>query len=132
MQLPMGTKALEDPLGFDPNAKPSEYDPTKEVFEKAAAELFNLNSAFLRCFATPDGQTVLEFLKRNTIEAGTWMAGLANGPGGMDAAMAHGFAREGQNALIRDIIGRIDLAKAAKSPEDYVNQMQMKGAQNGS
>lgn len=126
----MGTKAYSDPLGFDPTAKAAEYDPTKEVFEKAAAELFNLNSAFLRCFQSADGQVVLEFLKKNTIEAGTWMSGLA-ASNGLDAANAHGYAREGQNALVRDILFRIDMALNAKSPEDYVNQLQMKGASNG-
>jgi len=130
MQIPMGTKAYNDPLGFDPTAKADQYDPTKEVFEQAAAELFNLNSAFLRCFSTPDGQIVLDFLKKNTIEAGTWMPGLA-ASNGLEAATAHGFAREGQNALVRDVLGRIELAMSAKSPEDYINQMQMKGSQNG-
>ncbi len=72
----------------------------------------------------------LKFLRDNTIEAGTWMAGLAL-ERGMDAANAHGYAREGQNALVRDIFDRIERVKKTKSPEDYINLLQMKGAKNG-
>lgn len=128
MELPMGAKNYTDPLGFVPNAQTN--DPTKEAFERAAADLFNLNAAFHRCFSSPDGKAVLDFLVKNTLEAGTWLSGLA-ASNGMDAATAHGFAREGQNALIRDILSRIDLASKALSPDDYINQLQMKGARNG-
>lgn len=128
MQIPMGTKAYNDPLGFDPTSKAAEYDPTKEVFEQAAAELFNLNSAIYRLSQTPDGKALIDFLKKNTIEAGTWLPSLA-AERGIDAATAHGFAREGQNALTRDILSRIEMAASAKTPEDYINQLQMKGTQ---
>lgn len=130
MSLPMGTKAFVDPLGIAPAQEPLANDPTREAFERSAAEAFNLDSAILRLSQTGDGQVLLKFLRENTIEAGTWMAGLAL-ERGLDAATANGFAREGQNALVRDIFDRIDRVKKAKSPEDYVNQLQMKGASNG-
>jgi len=60
------------------------------------------------------------------------MASLARGQGGMDAACAHGFAREGQNSLIEEIMGRAEIAKECKSPEDYARLIvNMKGSNHG-
>lgn len=129
MQLPMGNKAFADPLGL--NKDQDIHDPTVEEFARMSAALYNLDKAFLDCFSTPAGQAVLEFWKTQTINAATWMSSLATGPGGLDAATAHGFAREGQNALVRDAINRMTTVATATSPEDYINKVQLKGNQNG-
>jgi len=58
----------------------------------------DLDMAFVRCFSTKEGQTVLEHLRKTTIEQPTWYPG-------EDAS--HGFAREGQNSIVREIERRI-------------------------
>ena len=54
----------------------------------------DLDKAFVRCFSTEAGQTVLEYLRNMTIEQPTWYPG---------EEASHGFAREGQNSLVRHI-----------------------------
>ncbi len=58
----------------------------------------DLDMAFVRCFSTKEGQIVLEHLRKTTIEQPTWYPG-------EDAS--HGFAREGQNSIVREIERRI-------------------------
>lgn len=57
-----------------------------------------LNIAFKRCFSTKDGETVLSFLKEVTLNQPCWVAG---------ADVSFGYAREGQNSIIREIEQRI-------------------------
>lgn len=54
---------------------------------------------FVRCFSTEAGQQVLEYLKKMTIDQPSWYPG---------EDPAHGFAREGQNSIVREIIKRIE------------------------
>ena len=58
----------------------------------------DIDKVFVRCFSTKDGQAVLEWLRQTTIEQPTWFPG--DDP-------SHGFHREGQNSLVRDIEKRI-------------------------
>tara|TARA_R100000808_G_scaffold10709_1_gene28295 strand:- start:1352 stop:1612 length:261 start_codon:yes stop_codon:yes gene_type:complete len=58
-----------------------------------------LDKAFGQCFGTAAGKTVLEYLRKSTIEQPTWFPG-------EDAS--HGYAREGQNSLVREIERRIE------------------------
>lgn len=125
--IPMtGSSHPFDPLGFQ-NLEPGLSNDAKEFFDKRAGEEYKLSSAIARIMDTPEGKIMAEWLK-SILNAPTWAASIARGPGGMDAACAHGFAREGQNSLIDEIFNRAKTAKECKSPEDYARLlMNMKG-----
>jgi len=61
-------------------------------------DIEEMDKTFVRCFSTKEGQEVLEHLRSVTIEQPTFYPG-------EDAS--HGFAREGQNSLVREIERRI-------------------------
>lgn len=120
-----------DPLGFQ-ELEPGISKDAKEFFDKRAAEEFKLSAAMARILDTEDGKMLAEWLN-GILRSPTWMASIARGPGGMDAACAHGFAREGQNSLIEEIIGRAKIAKECKNPEDYARLLSnMKGINHAS
>ena len=54
----------------------------------------DIDRLYLRVFGSDDGQKLLTHLRSLTIEQPTWYPG-------EDAS--HGFAREGQNSLVREI-----------------------------
>ena len=58
----------------------------------------DIDRLYLRVFGSDDGQKLLTHLRTLTIEQPTWYPG-------EDAS--HGFAREGQNSLVREIERRI-------------------------
>lgn len=62
----------------------------------------NWNKIYLRCFSTEDGTKVLKHLREITIEQPTWYAGESE---------SHGFYREGQNSVVRDIELKIKRAR---------------------
>lgn len=62
-----------------------------------------INKAFARAFDTEEGKKVLEFLIGKTLNQPTWVPG---------SDTSFGFAREGQNSIIREIQTRIERAKA--------------------
>jgi hypothetical protein len=61
-----------------------------------------LDKAFARTFDTEEGKKVLRYLITRTMNQPTWI------PGG---DTSFGFAREGQNSIIREIQSRIERAK---------------------
>ena len=61
-----------------------------------------LDKAFARTFETEEGRKVLKYLVTRTMHQPTWI------PGG---DTSFGFAREGQNSIIREIQTRIERAK---------------------
>jgi hypothetical protein len=65
----------------------------------------DLDKLFLRVFSTRDGKKLLTHLRQTTIEQPTWFPG---------EDPSHGFAREGQNSLVRDIERRIYRARSEK------------------
>jgi len=65
----------------------------------------SLNTSFHRCFGTEDGQKVLAHLRHVTLEQPAWVPG---------ADASFGYAREGQNSLVREIEQRI---RRANEPE---------------
>lgn len=67
------------------------------------APVDDLDILVARTFATQEGQKVLHWLRSMTIEQPAWVPGT-------DAS--HGFAREGQNSLVREIERRIRRTKA--------------------
>ncbi len=62
-----------------------------------------VDKAFARTFDSAEGKKVLKYLVSKTLHQPTWI------PGG---DTSFGFAREGQNSIIREIQTRIERAKA--------------------
>jgi hypothetical protein len=77
------------------------FEPQKQAApeEQPKAEIDIL---IARTFGTPEGKQVLTWLRQATIETPAWVPG-------HDAS--YGFAREGQNSLVREIERRIGRAK---------------------
>jgi hypothetical protein len=61
-----------------------------------------LDKAFARTFDTDEGKKVLAHLISRTLEQPTWVPGADN---------SYGYAREGQNSIIREINKRIERTK---------------------
>lgn len=62
----------------------------------------DIDRLYLRVFGSEDGQELLTHLRSLTIEQPTWYPG-------EDAS--HGYAREGQNSLVREIEKRMQRAR---------------------
>ena len=58
-----------------------------------------LDIIFVRCFSTEAGAEVLGYLKSMTLDQPSWYPG---------EDPSRGFAREGQNSIVREIMRRID------------------------
>jgi len=63
----------------------------------------DVDRLYLRVFGSDDGQKLLTHLRSLTIEQPTWYPG-------EDAS--HGYAREGQNSLVREIERRMKRARS--------------------
>lgn len=62
-----------------------------------------LDIQFVRCFSTEYGQEVIRYLKSVTLDQPSWFPG---------EDPSHGFAREGQNSIVREILRRIERGKS--------------------
>lgn len=69
-----------------------------ELRSKSVTELDDIDRLYLRVFGSDDGQELLSHLRSLTIEQPTWYPG---------EEASHGYAREGQNSLVREIERRI-------------------------
>lgn len=69
-----------------------------ELRSKSITELDDIDRLYLRVFGSDDGQEILSHLRSLTIEQPTWYPG---------EEASHGYAREGQNSLVREIERRI-------------------------
>jgi|TARA_Y100001937_G_scaffold126163_1_gene194756 hypothetical protein len=65
------------------------------VFKNEPSEI---DKTYLRVFSSEEGQKVLEHLKSITIDQPAWTPG---------SDPSFGYAREGQNSLVREIIQRM-------------------------
>jgi hypothetical protein len=72
------------------------------------AERYRVDVLFARAFSTAEGAEVLRHLRAATIEQPAWVPG-------QDAS--HGFAREGQNSIVREIERRIARARSGPPQE---------------
>lgn len=72
-------------------------DNTELAQNKIAQD--DLNIMFVRCFSTEAGAEVLEHLKSMTLNQPSWYPG---------EDPSHGFAREGQNSIVREIVRRVE------------------------
>ena len=76
--------------GWDGLEAPAHLEPVDTFGE--------LDRAYYRLFNTPDGVKVLDHLKVITLNQPCWVPG---------SEPSYGYAREGQNSIIREIIQRI-------------------------
>lgn len=70
-----------------------------EDLAKNQTKQADLDMQFTRCFATESGQAVLAHLRHLTLDQPSWYPG---------EDPSHGYAREGQNSIIREILRRIE------------------------
>jgi len=71
--------------------------------EQKAAQKDDIDILMARTFGTDEGKQVLAWLRQVTIEVPAWVPG---------QEASYGFAREGQNSLVREIERRIVRAKS--------------------
>ena len=104
-----------NPLGW------AALEPSQNVnadqFGELMRQQFDLNAKIHAAFKSKGGKEVIKWLREATIESAAWMPSVAL-QHGIEAANAHAYAREGQNALVRDIERRIELADKCKTPDD--------------
>lgn len=81
------------------------WDQLLKIEEEQSVE--EIDKLHLRVFSTSDGSKLLSYLRSVTIEQPTWYPGEES---------SHGYAREGQNSLIREIERR--LTRARKENDD--------------
>ena len=113
--------AFENPLGL----APENPEAAEAHFKANLRAMFDSIIHTAQTYGTEAGKKELARLRKSTIESAAWMPSLAQ-QHGMEAANAHAYAREGQNALVRDIENRLELAKKIKTPED-LNDLMMGG-----
>lgn len=85
-------------------------------------DAFNLIKDTATIFNTDAGKRVLAAWRQLTIESSAWSPSLAR-QSGLEAANAHAYAREGQNAFVRDIEYKIKMAENINEPQDLVKIM---------
>jgi hypothetical protein len=109
--------AFNNPLGLNVNDQKDGVDAAEAHFKARLREQFDSIMQTAQTYGTPAGRKELERLRQATYMSATWMPSIAM-QHSIEAANAHGYAREGQNALVRDIENRLELAKKVKTPED--------------
>lgn len=75
------------------------WDELKLIKNDEKIEVDDIDILMTKVFSSRDGSKVLSYLKKITIDRPTWYPG-------EDAS--HGYAREGQNSIVRDIFKRIE------------------------
>lgn len=104
--LKLAQDMLNNPLGFE-SLEPGSTDAQKEALALQRQQNYEMALRFKRVFTSEDGAAIIRHLRDKTIEDSTFRAsmGLLNGA-------AHGFAREGQNTIVRYIEDMIKAADA--------------------
>ena len=118
-------ESFSNPLGFEQAEMPAEQ---KDAFEKIALERYEYCKLLARVFKSDDGKKVLKNLREQTIEAACWSPSIAQSCG-LAEANAHAYAREGQNALVRNIEDCIRIAHECKTLEEFSAKINMVDAQ---
>ena len=77
-----------------------EVDP--QIADKQQVDKDDVDRLYLRVFGSDDGQKLFTHLRSMTIEQPTWYPG---------EEASYGYAREGQNSLVREIERRIKRAR---------------------
>jgi hypothetical protein len=118
--------AYQNPLGYERN---EENTPAQEEFETKARERYEYCVKMAQIFKGKAGKDILKIWRENTIEAATWMPSISM-QHGREAACDHAFAREGQNAFVRDIENCIEIANKCKTLEDFYSMINQVGTAN--
>lgn len=113
----MSDTNMQDPLGLMQMGLDPDFQANDAYFKAAIHERFDSIVNTAKTFGTPEGKKELARLVKATVNSPAWSPSLAQSAG-LDAANAHAYAREGQNALVREIEERLELALKVKSPED--------------
>lgn len=80
--------------GWDELRQADNADLTKTKIAQDELDLM-----FVRCFSTEAGTQVLEYLTSMTLDQPSWYPG---------EDPSHGYAREGQNSIVREIMRRLE------------------------
>lgn len=121
----MWDSAYQNPLGFSQEEKRRENTPSDaqmEVFTAQARKKHAYCVKMATIFKRDAGKDILKMWRENTIEASAWSPSLAQ-QASLEAAHAHAFAREGQNAFVRDIELCIALAEECSTLEQFMEKM---------
>ena len=89
-------QSINDPGGDGVNATATKLSKDQILDQQETDRLY------LRVFTTDDGKKLLTHLEGRTINQPAWIPG---------AEPSFGFAREGQNSIVREIKSRIERAK---------------------
>jgi hypothetical protein len=73
-------------------AQPAEEDTSQDT----------MNKMYARVFSTTDGQKVVEHLRQKTLDQPCFLPG---------SDSSYGYAREGQNSIVREIENRIKIGR---------------------
>ena len=76
-------------------------------------EQLEIDKAYLRTFETEEGRKCLKHLISRTLDQPTWV------PGGDHT---FGYAREGQNSVVREIKTRMERAKNGEENQDQIQE----------
>mgnify|MGYP001546730014 CR=1 FL=1 len=125
----MWDSAYQNPLGLVPEKEGQLPDAQHEAFLQAARQRYEYCLKVAKIFKGKDGKDVLEIWRQNTIESAAWMPSLAQQTS-IEAANAHAYAREGQNAFVRDIELCIEIAHKCKTLEDFCSMINQFGTVN--
>jgi len=125
----MWDSAYQNPLGIAPSGDGKMTDAQQEVFLEAARKRYEYCVKMAKIFKGSDGKDVLKVWRQNTIESACWMPSLAQQTT-LEAANAHAYAREGQNAFVRDIELCIEIAHKCKTLEDFCAMINQFGTVN--
>ena len=123
--------AYMNPLGLMPEVDPEQTpeDARQAAFEKAAQERWEYCLNIAKMFKTPHGKKILKTWRENTIESSAFSPMLAQ-QSSLEAANAHAYAREGQNAFVRDIENCIEIAHTCKTLDDFCARINQLGTAN--
>ncbi|MGB0817408.1 MAG: hypothetical protein ACPGQQ_00785 [Candidatus Puniceispirillaceae bacterium] len=125
----MWDSAYTNPLGLSPEEGDKTPDQQTEAFIEAARARYEYCLKIAKRFKGPDGQEILKIWRQNTIESAAWMPSLAQHTS-IEAANAHAYAREGQNAFVRDIEQCIEIANKCKTLDDFCAMINQVGTVN--
>lgn len=126
----MWDSAYQNPLGLVPDGKEGQpSDAQQEAFLEAARKRYEYCIKTAKIFKSKEGQEVLAIWRQNTIESAAWMPSLAQQTS-IEAANAHAYAREGQNAFVRDVELCIEIAHKCKTLDDFCAMINQFGTVN--
>lgn len=93
---------INNPLAFD-QLEPRATKEQSDAFQALNDEHYKICEAFATVFRGKPGKLALDHLKAKTLHEPTWCGSL-----GLENGAAHGFAREGQNSIVKYIMQMID------------------------